>query len=69
MTEPKLIKTNDVMTSKQVRAFYDMGPEEEIEPTISTHNGDWIKEIKDDHGYPFPPEYQWRFWEYEGIHD
>ena len=43
MTEPKLIKTKDFMDADQIRAFYDMEPEEEIEDTISTHNGDWIK--------------------------
>lgn len=64
-----MIKTNDVMNEEELRKFYDTDPEETVEPTIETHDGDWIKEVKDDSGYPFPPVYQWRFWKHEGIDD
>lgn len=69
MTELNLLKTDDVMNADQVREFYVMEPEEEIELRIETHNGIWIKEFLDENDYPFPSSYQWRFWEYEGIHE
>ena len=56
-----MIRTNDTATAAELRELFSMDdPEDVLEKTIETHDGDWIYDNDLS---------KWRFWKHKGVDD